>query len=124
MLVAFGCTLGGLLLCLLFQNAERRRWHQTIRLALEKNQSVLEFSALVKQGRARSGFESGPRFNPGLVIGGMINVAIGLGLFTALLDLPGSGSARFFVLIPAFVGAALLASSGILSLRFIKSRLR
>jgi len=96
-----------------FRNKEDQRRHETARLALEKGQPIPAFA------------EAWPRNGPhnaanrpwmGLMIGGMINVAVGIGLYIMLCSIPGAYVARFCSLIPGLIGVALLACALIVAL--------
>jgi hypothetical protein len=91
-----------------FRNLEDQRMHETARLALEKGQPVPSFAR--PDGRY-------PRYGPGhwswigLLIGGLVNVALGIGLFVMLTSIPGAYVARYCSLIPALIGVALLLAA-------------
>jgi hypothetical protein len=47
----------------------------------------------------------------GLVTGGLVNIAVGVGLYFGLSEMPEVHFARFFALIPGLIGVALLTSA-------------
>jgi hypothetical protein len=88
-----------------YQNRERERWHATVRLALEKGVPIPAMtgsstpSPEVIREKQRLGF----------VVGGLVNIAIGIGVFAGLSSLEGASQTRYFGLIPGLIGVALLA---------------
>ena len=95
------------------RNKEDQRRHETARLALERGQPIpgLAVSSLrndLCNGRQRSWI--------GLMVGGMINLAVGIGLYLMLCAIPGAYSVRFCSLIPGLIGVALLACALIVAL--------
>ncbi|HEY1765545.1 MAG TPA: DUF6249 domain-containing protein [Opitutaceae bacterium] len=87
-----------------FQNKERARWHETARLAIEKGQSI----PLPDPGSQADTRLNRHRKRMGLVIAGLVNLGIGIGLYFGISAIPGAEQGRIFVLIPAFIGAAFL----------------
>jgi hypothetical protein len=126
------CAVGGMVFAavmglggMYFRHRQIALWHETARVALEKGQPVPaspaglhddstpnpcaglnpdQFAARQRAGRVR-----------GYLIGGFINVAVGLGMFTALLNMNLRGPMRieYFGLIPLFVGVGLLLGAAV-----------
>lgn len=92
-----------------FNHRRTELWHQTARLALEKGQPLPPAPEGVHLNVAANSVSSNqPRWR-GYLIGGLINVGIGLGLFFALSQIPGTDfNLGYFGCIPGFIGAALL----------------
>ncbi len=100
-----------------FQHRRREMWHQTARIALEKGQPLppsyepVGLSEDVKERMAEAAVAAsnpGPRWR-GYLIGGLINVGVGGGLFMALSQIPNTNfNVGYFGLIPLFIGVALL----------------
>ncbi len=102
---------------LYFQHLHRKLWHETARIALEKGQPVPEPPPEDDDERrpvaAVGGMESARMQRcRGLIIAGLVNLAVGAGLFLALFKV-GVGNASYFAAIPAFVGVALFLSAWI-----------
>jgi hypothetical protein len=116
MIIPAGGMLVGLVMVAMgahFRNEEDKRRHETARLAIEKGQPIPVFAEL--------GTPSYPRAPQqkswlGLLIGGLINVAVGIGLFFMLESIPGAYVARWCGAIPGLVGVALLLSALIVGL--------
>lgn len=97
-----------------FNHRRQELWHQTARVALEKGQPLPSFpdgagfadaAAAVKAATAAN---SQPRWR-GYLIGGLINLAIGAGLFVSLSQISGTAfNVGYFGCIPGFIGLALL----------------
>lgn len=111
--MGLGLVFGGL--AMYFQHRRRTLWHETARIALEKGQPIPEPSP------DRDEWEAGMPGTPdaaersrqnrvrGMVLGGLINIAVGFGMFIGFRHMPGlPAQAAYFGAIPAFVGAALL----------------
>ncbi len=101
---------------LYFKSKERERWHETVRLALEKGHPIPNMnealSAPIEQAlTSRLAPDSRQKQRMGLVTGGLVNVAVGIGLYFGLSEMPGVQFARFFALIPGLIGVALLISA-------------
>ena len=101
---------------LYFRGKERERWHETVRLALEKGHPIPNMnevlSAPIAQAlSARLAPECRHRQRMGLVTGGLVNIAVGIGLYYGLSEMPGVQFARYFALIPGLIGVALLLSA-------------
>ena len=106
---------------LYFKSKERERWHETVRLALEKGHPIPNMaealSAPVAEALcARLAPESRHKQRMGLVTGGLVNIAVGIGLYFGLSEMPEVRFARFFALIPGLIGVARLISALIDSL--------
>ena len=92
-------------------NHHRREamWHELARLALEKGQPIPQpppnISGLLT-GAERDVRGSRGR---GYMVGGLINIAIGAGLFIALSQI--SKPTAYFAAIPFFIGIALLLAA-------------
>lgn len=93
----------------IYRDHERHRWHETVRLAIEKGQAIPP--ALLEQE-----LEAGARRDPrkaamGLLIGGLVNIGAGIGLFYGLAHLTGQQRVGWVGVIPAAIGVALLAAA-------------
>jgi hypothetical protein len=98
-----------------FRNLEEKRRHETARLALERGQPIPSFAQSwpsheqgcpnPAQGNART-----PNWM-GLLIGGLVNVAVGIGLYLMLASMPGAYVARYCAFIPGMIGVALLLAA-------------
>jgi hypothetical protein len=102
---------------LYFRNQEEKRMHETARLALERGQPIPTFSpgwAAPQTPAARQNSWIG------LLIGGLVNIAVGSGLYVMLASMPGAYVARYCALIPGLVGVALLLASLIVGLASLK----
>ncbi len=98
-----------------FKNQERQRWHETARIALEKGQPIPARADLMDEKLAEKLLATGRpaaisrhRQVMGFVTGGLINIAVGAGLYFGLAHMPGAEEARYFALIPGLIGVALL----------------
>jgi hypothetical protein len=98
-----------------FKNQERQRWHETARIALEKGQPIPSRADLLDEkvvdkllATSRPAATCRHRQVMGFVAGGLINVAVGVGLYFGLAHMPGAEDARYFALIPGLIGVALL----------------
>ena len=136
--------LGGILVAIIvpsvalyFYNRRQQMWHETARLALEKGQPVP-----TAPGQAPLNPEIDPAVAGlhtadatarvavldqirsqrirGYLLGGMINLAVGAGLFLAMQQL--SRQTAYFAAIPAFVGVALILAAWFESLAGSKPR--
>jgi hypothetical protein len=96
-----------------FRNKEDQRRHETARLALERGQPVPGFAEPWQRSGA---YNVSPKSWIGLMAGGMINLAVGIGLYFTLVSIPGAYVARYCSLIPGLVGVALLACALIVAL--------
>jgi hypothetical protein len=95
----------------LAKNAERQRWHETARIALEKGLPIPSMPNPEDgcESPDRPGAASRQKQMMGFVTAGLINIAVGIGLYIGLAHLPGGAQeVRYFALIPGLVGAALL----------------
>jgi hypothetical protein len=96
------------------KNQERQRWHETARIALEKGQPIPSMADLPEDKivdkiiASKSPALARKKQVMGFVTGGLINVAVGMGLYVGLAHMPGAEEARYFALIPGFIGVALL----------------
>jgi hypothetical protein len=99
-----------------FGHRRQELWHQTARIALEKGQPLPPLPDGVGLGDATSATgaaNSQPRWR-GYLIGGLINVAIGAGLFVSLSQISGTPfNVGYLGCIPGFIGIALLLGAGI-----------
>jgi len=94
-----------------FHNKRQEMWHQTARLALEKGQPLPDLPPDAKSWRTADA-QSQPQARwRGYLIGGLINIAVGIGLFVALTEV--SRPTAYFAAIPFFIGVALLLAAGI-----------
>ena len=92
-----------------FHNRRQEMWHQTARLALEKGQSLPDLPADSLSWRALTAQQTAPARGRGYLIGGLINIAIGVGLYIALSQV--SKPAAYFAAIPFFIGVAHLVAT-------------
>ncbi len=91
-----------------FRNKERERWHATVRLALEKGQPI---PFLPEQPEGADTGLGRHRQRMGLIVAGLVNLAVGVALFLGMSAIPDGRVARYFVAVPGFVGAGLLLSA-------------
>jgi hypothetical protein len=96
-----------------FRNQEEKRRHETARLALERGQPIPGFAESWRSADPRMAQQ---RSWMGLMIGGLINVALGIGLYFMLSSIPGAYIARYSGAIPGLIGVALLLSALIVAL--------
>jgi hypothetical protein len=89
------------------KNREQQRWHELARLALEKGVPVPNMPQPAIPAPSRH------RQRVGLITAGLINVAVGIGLFLGLSALPEARVARDFAFIPALCGVALILGAGV-----------
>jgi Domain of unknown function (DUF6249) len=112
-IVILALVFGLIATTLYFRSKERERWHETVRLALEKGHPIPnmneELSAQALSARLAP--ESRHRQRMKLVTGGLVNIAVGIGLYYGLSEMPEVHFARFFALIPGLIGVALLMSA-------------
>lgn len=97
-----------------FKHRERELWHQTARVALEKGQPLpvlpdsAGFGDAAAAVKAATAANNQPRWR-GYLIGGLINLAVGAGLFVSLSQISGASfNVGYFGCIPGFIGIALL----------------
>ncbi|HEY5078661.1 MAG TPA: DUF6249 domain-containing protein [Opitutaceae bacterium] len=93
---------------LYFRNQEEKRMHETARLALEKGQPIPSFSPAWVAPRPPAARQNSWI---GLLIGGLVNIAVGTGLYLMLASMPGAYVARYCAFIPGLVGVALLVAA-------------
>ena len=90
-----------------FNHRRQELWHQTARLALEKGQPLPAFDSAGRAEMAQTA-RAQPRWR-GYLIGGMINIAVGAGMFVALSQISNTSfNVGYFGFIPLFIGVALL----------------
>lgn len=99
-----------------FRNQEAIRQHETARIALEHGQPVPTFSDPWGAGRRTDPTQEPTKGWAGLLIGGFVNIAVGIGLYYMLVSIPGAYVARWAGLIPGLVGVALVLSALIVGL--------
>jgi multisubunit Na+/H+ antiporter MnhB subunit len=99
-------ALAVVLITFIFRDLERRRWHETARQAIEKGRPYPEVPGLQLEGRCTP--DGRHRQRMGLVIGGLVNVGVGIGLYILLATIVGMQPMRFVSAIPFFIGIALL----------------
>lgn len=88
-----------------FHHRKQELWHQTARLALEKGQPLPPFADIAEPTKVAT---PSSRWR-GLMIGGLINLGVGAGLFVALAQIPTTSfNLGYFGCIPGFIGLALL----------------
>lgn len=104
MLVAIVVIVGGLIIA----HHRQKLWHETARLALEKGQPLPPGPDQLISGQPIAPTAETARANRirGYLIGGLINVAVGAGLYLGLSQI--SGALANFAAIPGFIGVALL----------------
>ncbi|MGH7995682.1 MAG: DUF6249 domain-containing protein [Opitutaceae bacterium] len=91
----------------LARDHERERLHATVRLALEKGQPIPR--ELLDQAEPPENRD--PRRNTmGFMIGGLVNLGVGVAVFFALGHITGARQFGWIGLIPACVGLALLGA--------------
>ena len=102
-----------------FKHRQQELWHQTARIALEKGQPVPSFydgagfAAAAAAVKAATAANNQPRWR-GYLIGGLINLGVGAGLFVALSQISGTSfNVGYFGCIPGFIGIALLVGAAI-----------
>lgn len=94
-----------------FKNAERQRWHETARIALEKGLPIPSMPDPDDCSNSSDKPWAAGRQKQvmGFVTAGLINMAVGIGLYFGLAHLPGGAQEiRYFALIPGLIGGALL----------------
>ncbi len=96
-----------------FRDREQLRRHETARLALEKGQAIPVFSDAWNANVPRPARQ---RSWVGLMIGGFVNLAVGVGAYIMLCSIQGAYEARWFGMIPGLIGVALLLSALIVGL--------
>ncbi len=103
---------GGLIavVALVMKNQERMRWHETARIALAKG---LPIPNMPDSWSPQSPTPGRHRQRMGLITAGLINVAVGIGLYFGLSAIPGAWVARDFAFIPALCGVALMIGAAI-----------
>jgi hypothetical protein len=113
-----GVIFGGL--GMYFQHRRQAMWHETARLALEKGQPVPPSPDLpadesspwastglpAAEARAEMIEQIRAQRIRGYMTGGLVNVAVGAGLFIALWQV--SPATAYFAAIPGFIGIALV----------------
>ena len=93
-----------------FQHRRRELWHQTARIALEKGQPLPSDPDNPNPINPATG-QPVPRWR-GLLIGGVVNLGVGLGLFVALSQIPNVRfNLGYFGAIPGFIGLGLLVAA-------------
>lgn len=111
-----GMILAGVIIVTTMYFGHRRQelWHQTARIALEKGQPLPPFpDAPGLHEAAANSANTQPRWR-GYMIGGLINLAIGAGLFVSLSRISGTPfNVGYLGCIPGFIGIALLLGAGI-----------
>ncbi len=99
-----------------FHHRRQVLWHETARIALEKGQPIpLSPGDGRPPGAAPAGADAARQIRAGRIrgylLGGLINLAVGAGLFIALAQI--SRPTAYFAAIPGFIGLALLLAAGI-----------
>lgn len=99
-----------------FGHRRQELWHQTARIALEKGQPLPplpEGTGFGDAASAAKGANNPPRWR-GYLIGALINLAIGAGLFVSLSQIAGTPfNLGYLGCIPGFIGIALLLGAAI-----------
>lgn len=120
-----GLAIGALFGLLGMYLGHRRRvlWHETARIALEKGQPIpvpppdscgnwSDASAYPRSGSpAEFSHQRARHRSRGLLISGMVNIAVGLGMYVAFSQF--AGKAAYAGAIPAFIGVAFIAGAAI-----------
>lgn len=110
-----GMILAGVIIVTTMYFGHRRQelWHQTARLALDKGQPLPPLpEGNMGRGDATAASNQ-PRWR-GYLIGGLINLAIGAGLFVSLSHIAGTPfNVGYLGCIPGFIGIALLLGAAI-----------
>ena len=98
---------------MLLEHRKRAMWHATARIALEKGQPIPDPNSdnnplHSNAGSSQAGDASTNRFR-GLLISGLVNIAVGAGLFIAMFNV--AKQVAYFSAIPFFIGIALLIAA-------------
>jgi hypothetical protein len=108
-----------------FNHRKRAMWHETARLALEKGQPIPEQSPdsggnWFGSANQTENKDIAANRRRGLLISGLVNVAVGAGLFIALVNM--AKQAAYFAAIPFFIGVALLIAAALDGLLVSKNK--
>lgn len=87
---------------------QRRLWHETARLAIEKGQPVPIPSSVLRRNEADAAQSPRRRSD---VRRGLALLAVGLGVYVTLLRAPNATVLYLAAYVPAFVGVALLLNA-------------
>jgi hypothetical protein len=87
------------------KNQERERWHETARLAIEKGVPVPSMPLAAPPVNVPL---SRHKQRMGLITGGLVNIGVGIGVYFGLSAIQGASETRFWGLIPALIGVALI----------------
>ncbi len=110
--LAAGVFFGGL--GMYFHHRRQTMWHETARIALEKGQPVPpapDAPPWNEEARATTAETIRGHRIRGYLIGGLINIAVGSGLYLALAQF--SPATAYFAAIPGFIGVALILAAAI-----------
>lgn len=106
----FGLIFAGVIIVttMYFQHRRTELWHQTARIALEKGQPLPAMPDSFAPNNPGCGSRDQPRWR-GYLIGGLINLGVGAGLYLALSQISNTPfNVGYFGFIPLFIGVALL----------------
>lgn len=108
----FGVIFGGL--GMYFNHRKQAMWHETARIALEKGQPIPEPLSAAGgnccwSNSGSDNKDAASNRRRGLLIGGLINIAMGIGLFIALINM--AKQSAYFAAIPFFIGVALFLAA-------------
>ena len=92
-----------------YNHRREAMWHELARLAVEKGQPIPEPPPGVHGWRANTQPTVPYARSRGYLVGGLINLAVGAGLFIALSQI--SKPTAYFAAIPFFIGIALLLAA-------------
>jgi len=110
-----GCAIAIVAIYLHFR--KQQLWHETARIAIEKGQPVppmpADDNSIPPTTGSPAEWEAVKRRQTinGLMIGGLINLGVGLGLFLLLSRVASNPNLGFIGAIPGFIGIALLLAA-------------
>jgi len=110
-----GCAIAIVAIYLHFR--KQQLWHETARIAIERGQPVpampSDDSTVPPTTGSPSEWEAVKRRQTvnGLLIGGLVNLGVGLGLFLMLSRIASNPGLGYIGAIPGFIGVSLLVSS-------------
>jgi len=110
-----GCVIAIVAIYLHFR--KQQLWHETARIAIERGQPVpampSEDNTVAPATGTPSEWEAVKRRQTvnGLLIGGLVNLGVGLGLFLMLSRIASNAGLGYIGAIPGFIGVSLLVSA-------------